>query len=105
MRVRFIAMALFAALVVAIGGAATTRAHAQPASTPDTYVNYWDAVGGQAFTASGLAAPEGFVIFANVDIAVYDSLMAIRGGVSAVRGRCRGARRGLGRGGCRGGGP
>jgi hypothetical protein len=73
-------MALFAAVVVAIGGAATTRAHAQPASTPDTYVTYWDTVGSQAFTASGLAAPEGFVIFANVDIAVYDSLMAIEGG-------------------------
>ena len=43
MRVRFIAMALFAAVVVALGGtAATTRADAQPASTPDTYVTYWD---------------------------------------------------------------
>ena len=62
------------------GGAATTRAHAQPASTPDTYVTYWDAVGSQAFTAAALPAPDGFLIFANVGIAVYDSLMAIEGG-------------------------
>jgi hypothetical protein len=80
MRIRFIALALFAAAVVAIGGAATTRAHAQPASTPDTYVTYWDAVGSQAFTAAALPAPDGFPIFANVGIAVYDSLMAIEGG-------------------------
>jgi len=76
-----IAIALLAASIAGLGGmAATTGANAQPGSTPDTYVNYWDTVGAQAFTASGLAAPEGFVIFANVDIAVYDSLMAIRGG-------------------------
>ena len=81
MRARLIAIALLAACIVGLGGmAATTGANAQPGSTPDTYVNYWDTVGAQAFTASGLAAPEGFVIFANVDIAVYDSLMAIRGG-------------------------
>ena len=105
MRVRLIAIALLAAGTVGLGGmAATTGANAQPGSTPDTYVTYWDTVGSQAFTASGLAAPEGFVIFANVDIAVYDSLMAIRGRLSAVRGRRRGARRGLGRGGCGRGG-
>ena len=81
MRARLIAIALLAASIAGLGGmAATTGANAQPGSTPDTYVNYWDTVGAQAFTASGLAAPEGFVIFANVDIAVYDSLMAIRGG-------------------------
>ncbi|HEX5575083.1 MAG TPA: vanadium-dependent haloperoxidase [Gemmatimonadales bacterium] len=80
MRVRITVMALFAAVVVAIGGAATTRAHAQPASTPDTYVSYWDAVGSQAFTAAALTPPEGFVIFANVGIAAYDSVMAIEGG-------------------------
>jgi len=80
-RVRLIAIALLAAATLGLGGmAATTGANAQPGSTPDTYVTYWDTVGTQAFTASGLAAPEGFVIFANVDIAVYDSLMAIRGG-------------------------
>jgi hypothetical protein len=81
MRVRFIAVALFAAIVVALGGtAAASRAHEQPASTPDTYVNYWDGVGSQAFTAAALTPPEGFVIFAYVGIAEYDSVMAIRGG-------------------------
>lgn len=81
MRVRFIAMALFAAVVVALGGtAATTRADAQPASAPDTYVAYWDSVGNQAFTAAALTPPEGGVIFANVGIAVYDSVIAIEGG-------------------------
>jgi hypothetical protein len=57
-----------------------SRAHEQPASTPDTYVAYWDAVGNQAFTAAALTPPEGVVIFANVGIAVYDSVMAIDGG-------------------------
>jgi hypothetical protein len=81
MRFRFIAVALFAAVAVATGGtAATTGAQAQPASAPDTYVTYWDAVGSQAFTAAALPAPDGFPIFANVGIAVYDSLMAIEGG-------------------------
>jgi hypothetical protein len=81
MRIRFISVALFAAAAVGLGGmAATTGAHAQPASTPDTYVNYWDGVGSQAFTAAVLTPPEGVVIFANVGIAVYDSVMAIRGG-------------------------
>ncbi len=38
MKVRFMAVTLFAAVVVAMGGtAATTRAHEQPASTPEAY--------------------------------------------------------------------
>jgi hypothetical protein len=81
MRVRFIAVALFAASAVALGGtAAAGRAHEQPSSTPDTYVNYWDDVGSRAFTAAALTPPEGFVIFAYESIAVYDSVMAIEGG-------------------------
>jgi hypothetical protein len=45
MRARFIAAALFATIAVGVGGtAATTGAHAQPASAPDTYVSYWDAL-------------------------------------------------------------
>jgi PAP2 superfamily len=81
MRVRFIAVALFAASAVALGGtAAAGRAHEQPSATPDTYVNYWDDVGSRAFTAAALTPPEGFVIFAYESIAVYDSVMAIEGG-------------------------
>ena len=51
MRVRLIAIALLAAGTVGPGGmAATTGANAQPGSTPDTYVNYWDTVGGDVLT-------------------------------------------------------
>ena len=81
MKARFITLALFAAAAVGLGGgAATTGAHAQSVSTPDTYVTYWDGVGTQAFTAAALAPPDGAVIFAYVGIAEYDSVMAIEGG-------------------------
>jgi hypothetical protein len=81
MRARFIAAALFATIAVGLGGtAATTGAHAQPASAPDTYVSYWDGVASQAFTAALTPPPDGFVISAYVGIAVYDSVMAIQGG-------------------------
>jgi hypothetical protein len=76
-----IIMALLAAVAVVTGGAAgTTGARAQPVSPPDTYVASWDGVGNQAFTASGLATTEGFVIFAYAGIAEYDSVVAIEGG-------------------------
>jgi hypothetical protein len=81
MKIRFTAVALLTAAVVAFGGtAATSGAHAQTAPAPDTYVTFWDGVGSQAFTAAALAPSEGFVIFAYVGIAEYDSVMAIRGG-------------------------
>ena len=80
MRFRFIRV-LFAAVAVATGGTgATTGAQAQPASASDAYVSYWDGIGNQAFTAAALAPPEGAVIFANVGIAEYDSVLAIEGG-------------------------
>ncbi len=44
----------------------------------DTYVAAWDAIGTQAFTASGLGPPEGHVIFGYAGIAVYDAVMAVR---------------------------
>jgi len=81
MRARFIAAALFATLAVGVGGtAATSRAHAQPASAPDTYVTYWDGVANQAFTAAALSPPDGAVISAYTGIGVYDSVTAIEGG-------------------------
>ena len=80
MRARFIAAALFATVAVGLGGAAVTRAHAQPTSTPDTYVAYWDGVASQAFTAAALSPPDGAVISAYVGIGVYDSVTAIDGG-------------------------
>jgi hypothetical protein len=81
MRARFIAAALFATIAACVGGtAATTGAHAQPASAPDTYVSYWDSVASQAFTAALTPPPDGFVISAYVGIAVYDSVVAIQGG-------------------------
>jgi hypothetical protein len=68
--------------VVAVGlsGAPATSSAKPQAGSPDTYVSSWDAVGSQAFTAAGLTAAEGHVIFAYVGIAVYDSVMAIEGG-------------------------
>jgi hypothetical protein len=81
MRARFIAAALFATIAIGVGGtAATTGAHAQPASAPDTYVTYWDNVANQAFTAALTPPPDGSVISAYVGIAVYDSVIAIEGG-------------------------
>jgi hypothetical protein len=60
--------------------AATAGGPAQPGTSPDTYVTYWDNVGSRAFTAAALAPPEGIVIFAYVGIVEYDSVMAIEGG-------------------------
>ena len=76
---RFIALALTAAALFALGGA-TASAKQAPAGAPDTYVAYWDSVGSQAFTAAALTPAEGHIIFAYVAIAVYDSVMAIEGG-------------------------
>jgi hypothetical protein len=75
----FIALALLA-VAVALGGASAIGAKPQPSGPPDTYITSWDAVGIQAFSASGLTAVEGHVIFAYVAIAAYDSVMAIEGG-------------------------
>jgi hypothetical protein len=79
-KARFISLALLVVGAVVLGGAAKSSAHGQPAGPPDTYVSDWDAVGAEAFTASGLTAAEGHVIFAYVAIAVYDSVMAVEGG-------------------------
>jgi hypothetical protein len=79
-RSRFIAVAVLVAAVVVLGGAISSSAHGQPAGAPDSYVTGWDAIGSQAFTASGLTGAEGHVIFAYVAIAVYDSVMAVEGG-------------------------
>jgi hypothetical protein len=78
--IRVLALAIAVAAVVASGGAAKSGAHLQAAGLSDTYVTSWDAVGTQAYTAAGLTAAEGHVIFAYVAIAVYDSVMAIEGG-------------------------
>src|SRR4029078_3292593 len=50
------------------------------AGPPDTYVASWDAVAMQALTAAAASPTDGFVVFANVDIAVYASVVAIEGG-------------------------
>ena len=79
-RRRFLALAVFAAALLALGGASATNATQQPVGPPDTYVAAWDAVGSEAFSAAALSPAEGHVIFAYVAIAVYDSVMAIEGG-------------------------
>jgi hypothetical protein len=78
--VRYLALALSAAALIALGGASASSAKQQSAGPPDSYVTNWDAVGSQAFSAAGLTPAEGHVIFAYVAIAVYDSVMAIEGG-------------------------
>jgi hypothetical protein len=78
--VRYLALALSAAALIALGGASASSAKRQPAGPPDSYVTSWDAVGSQAFSAAGLTPAEGHVIFAYVAIAVYDAVMAIEGG-------------------------
>jgi hypothetical protein len=78
---RLIAVASLVAAVLVLSGTATgSSAHGQPAGPPDSYVTDWDAIGSQAFTAAGLTAVEGHVIFAYVAIAVYDSVIAVEGG-------------------------
>ncbi len=75
-----IALVFLAVVVLALGGAASSNAKSQATGTPDTYVAYWDGVGSQAFTAAALSPAEGHVLFAYVAIAVYDSVMAVKGG-------------------------
>ena len=79
-RVWFVAVALLTAVTVALGGSAAGSAKSHPAGPPDTYVTSWDAVGSQAFSAAALTPPEGHTIFAYMAIAVYDSVMAVKGG-------------------------
>jgi hypothetical protein len=83
-RLRFIALTLLVlvalTLLVLVAPlvrlVAESQAHAAPS---DHYVADWDAIGTQAYTASGLGA-EGDVIFGYVAIATYDSVMATEGG-------------------------
>ena len=76
-RLRLIALALLTIVAAQLGAAADSRAGGRP---PDDYVAHWDAVGSEAFGASGLTAAEGHVIFAYQAIAVYDSVIAVEGG-------------------------
>jgi hypothetical protein len=80
MKARCIVLALLAAAAIGLSAAAASGAHREPAGSPDTYIADWDAVGTQAFGAAGLSPPDGHVIFAYVAIAVYDSVMAVKGG-------------------------
>jgi hypothetical protein len=72
-------LALLVALLV-LGVTTTGSAKTPPPGPPDTYVASWDATGVQAFAAAGLTPAEGHVIFAYVSIAVYDAVMAVKGG-------------------------
>ncbi|GAA1993427.1 vanadium-dependent haloperoxidase [Microbacterium pumilum] len=68
--------------VVGPGGPATAgggHGHGET-GPPDASVASWDAVGTQAFTAAALSPAEGHTIFAYMAIAVYDSVMAVKGG-------------------------
>ncbi len=74
-----IALALLATLVVS-GGATATSEKPRHSGAPDTYVAAWDGIGSQAFTAAGLSPAEGHTIFGYVGVAVYDAVMATKGG-------------------------
>ena len=65
-RLAFSGLVLLAAAVLVLGGASTGSAHRPPDGPPDTYVADWDGIGMQAFSASGLGADQGHVIFAYV---------------------------------------
>jgi hypothetical protein len=79
-RLWYIALALLAVAAAQLGAAGESRAKDHHGGPPDDYVAHWDAVGSEAFSASGLTAAEGHVIFAYEAIAVYDALMAVEGG-------------------------
>jgi PAP2 superfamily len=85
MRRVFISFVLFAVSVVGLGepvaGSSTSRhGERHHPGPPDTSVTDWDAIGTQAFSAAALTPAEGHTIFAYVAIAVYDSVMAVKGG-------------------------
>ena len=79
MNKRFIVLALVVA-AIALGASTTSSATGHSVAPPDTYVAAWDAVGTQAFTAAALSPAEGHMIFAYLAIAVYDSVIAVKGG-------------------------
>ncbi len=80
MKTRFIVLALLVAAVALCASATSKATSHHPAGPPDTSVTNWDAVGTQAFSAAGLSPAEGHTIFAYVAIAVYDSVMSVKGG-------------------------
>jgi hypothetical protein len=55
-------------------------AAAHPAPVPDTVVSAWDATGSAAVTAAALSPAEGHLIFTYTQVAVYDAVVAVRGG-------------------------
>ena len=61
---RLVTLAVLAVAATQIGMAEESRASERRAERPDTYVADWDAVASEAFSASGLTAAEGHVIFA-----------------------------------------
>jgi len=76
----FIAGATLLAATLVLVAATAGSARSGSSGAPDTYVASWDATGQQAFTAAALSPAEGHTIFAYVAIAVYDSVVAIKGG-------------------------
>jgi hypothetical protein len=80
MKARLVVSALFATLVVALGGAADSSAKSDSGGAPDTYVAYWDAAGVQAWSAVPRPPTDGLPLFAYEGIAVYDAVVAIDGG-------------------------
>jgi hypothetical protein len=65
-------------LVVSVPAAAGEDARRR--GTPDTYVAAWDDVGTRAMSAGQVSPGDSHTIFAYLSIAVYDAVMAIKGG-------------------------
>ena len=72
-------LVLLALLIAGSGTQLTSNSSTQAQATADTYVVEWNEVAMRAFTASGLSPAEAFPALAQVGIAVYDSVVAVRG--------------------------
>jgi hypothetical protein len=75
-----LAPVVLAASTVGVASPALGENQGRGAATPDAFVAAWDAVGVQASTAAGLSPGDAHTIFGYLGIAVYDSVMAVKGG-------------------------
>jgi hypothetical protein len=79
-RAWLLAPVVLAASTVGITTPAAGDTQREATDTADTVVAAWDAVGVQASTAAGLSPGDGHTVFAYLGIAVYDSVIAVKGG-------------------------
>ncbi len=80
MRKLFVLAASLTLLVFAIIGGPRPSTRAESAGIPDTTVAYWDNVAIQVYAAAGFTPPDAFPLYGYLGIAVYDSVVAVKGG-------------------------